>query len=141
MTCTKNYECQLGHCYTSLVHVAAPHYCNVTYILLMCNFSSTRKTLFIMYFIILTYLVRIINTNNYLEPKLTFRPYSFYPDLIKKVYLIKKNYLTFSWKQGKQCFQRWNRCVRFKVVKFDSLGLETCWTTFVSMSMLKPNCL
>ena len=29
-------------------------------------------------------------------------------------------------KQGKQCFQRWNRCVRSKVVKFDSLGLETC---------------
>ena len=28
--------------------------------------------------------------------------------------------------QGKQCFQRWNRCVRFKVVKSDSLGLEIC---------------
>ena len=45
----------------------------------------------------------------------------------------------FNYQQGKQCFQRWNRCVRFKVVKFDSLGLETCWTTFVSMSMLKPS--
>ena len=24
-------------------------------------------------------------------------------------------------KQGKQCFQRWNRCVRFKVVRLSSL--------------------
>ena len=28
---------------------------------------------------------------------------------------------TFVNKQGKQCFQRWNRCVRFKVVRLSSL--------------------
>ena len=27
----------------------------------------------------------------------------------------------FNYQQGKQCFQRWNRCVRFKVVRLSSL--------------------
>ena len=44
-------------------------------------------------------------------------------------------------KQGKQCFQRWNRYVRFKVVRllssipWDSRHAEQL------LSMLKPNCL
>ena len=45
-----------------------------------------------------------------------------YSHRIKSSKLVTNGYF----EQGKQCFQRWNRCVRFKVVKFDSLGLETC---------------
>ena len=35
--------------------------------------------------------------------------------IVKSVSVFVKN------KQGKQCFQRWNRCVRFKVVRLSSL--------------------
>ena len=44
---------------------------------------------------------------------------------------VTKTNISFISQQGKQCFQRWNWCARFKVqgcqvVKFDSLGLGTC---------------
>ena len=36
-----------------------------------------------------------------MEPKIILWPYSFFSDLIKKMYLIKKNYLTLIWKNLK----------------------------------------
>ena len=35
--------------------------------------------------------------------------------------MAKSRKLALGGKQGKQCFQRWNRCVRFKVVRLSSL--------------------